>query len=110
MSVLTWSAAEDQANNILRRLMGKVKYGYAYRKLNHARWHLIEPHTTAIPDDEWTDQRVVSNRDVFAQPAVKKSHAAAVCSALTAFALHEHGYMDKETLFRVLTEKANDQA
>ena len=63
---LIWNESESQANDILRDLMRQSKYKWVWRKLNSARFHLIESHTQKIVDVEWTDQFVVTNGDASA--------------------------------------------
>lgn len=64
MTYLVWDKNESDANDLIRKVMRSVSYPYAYRKLNSARFHLIENHTSEIEDLEWTDQPVVMNRDI----------------------------------------------
>lgn len=61
MSVLVWNQNESEANELLRGLMRQAKYPWVYRKLNAARFHIIETHSDVIPDDAWTDQNIVTN-------------------------------------------------
>jgi hypothetical protein len=39
-----WTLADAAANDLLRSLMQQASYPYVWRKLNRARWHLIEHH------------------------------------------------------------------
>lgn len=48
--LVVWNEAEAEANNILRRAMQQVKYPWAWRKLNSARFHIIERHTVRVED------------------------------------------------------------
>ena len=59
--VLVWTLADSSANDILKGLMRQAKYKWVWRKLNNARWHLIETHTWQEP---FHGQTFVTNGDV----------------------------------------------
>ena len=66
MNYLVWSESDARANDILRGLIQQAKYGWVYRKLNNARFHIIETHTVSVDESRWNVERIVFNQDVSA--------------------------------------------
>ncbi len=62
--VSVWSESDRQANDLLRSLMRSAKYKWVHRKLNNARWHIIETHTQRLPYLHGNQACVVRNGDV----------------------------------------------
>ena len=59
-TVLVWSAADARANDLIRELMQKARYPWVWRKLNNARWHLLQTHTV---EQEYHGQQFVTWED-----------------------------------------------
>lgn len=69
MHYLVWDAPTSRANDLLRDLMRQAKYKWAWKKLNSARWHIIETHTLKVDECQYNGESFVSNGDAEALPS-----------------------------------------
>ena len=65
MVTMVWDKQDAEANAILRMLMQHTRYPWVYRKLNNARWHIIETRCRRVPEDRNQEGITPTNGDIY---------------------------------------------